>query len=107
MNTNDYAVDFTIYDDAAPEIGIGHSLPGHAIHTYRWGGKKGALAAAATATATATAAALDTTATAAVAGTNTAVSGITVDAAVRRGATTPLRPEGRRRLELAGQEAPV
>ncbi|KAL1526948.1 hypothetical protein AB1Y20_015638 [Prymnesium parvum] len=36
MNTNDFAVNFTIYDDADPGVGLFHTLPGHAIHTYRW-----------------------------------------------------------------------
>ena len=36
MNTNDYDVPVTIYDAAAGR-GVHHSLPPHAIHTYRWG----------------------------------------------------------------------
>ena len=35
MNTNDFAVPVTIYD-AAAGAGVAHTLPPHAIHTYRW-----------------------------------------------------------------------
>ena len=35
MNTRDEAVDFTLRG-AKAGVGVSHSIPGHAIHTYRW-----------------------------------------------------------------------
>ena len=48
MNTNDYDVSFTIYDEATT-TGVPHSVPPHAIHTYRWHPKEAAAEAAAVA----------------------------------------------------------
>tara|TARA_B110001452_G_scaffold99062_1_gene82080 strand:+ start:124 stop:2529 length:2406 start_codon:yes stop_codon:yes gene_type:complete len=52
MNTNDYDVPLTIYDEATA-TGVAHSVPPHAIHTYRWHPKEAAAEAAAVAAATA------------------------------------------------------